>query len=274
MHFPLNYLVNQFFRHGHFLMVKMQVAKLSYSVFKMLKGNKGETASSSVCKELPSGVGGFRLWRRFWICAPVFTYSFQGFTPLSRSVLHRFLVAKTFQKLCKGRHLHSNTKTLALPQCQHCTDDVGAIVGTTSDSKKPVAHWLLCSEPHIHSDQRKTPGLAETVITSRPFSAAWWARKMAVVFVWCTGPLSQCLQRGVQWSGAEFATVCMETAPENYWQKPVIQTLIFSRHFSLKKKKLDYTFQEIPDGICCQHESLQGDLGLVAWGWGKSSGSV
>lgn len=52
-----------------------------------------------------------------------------------------------------------------------------------------------------------------------------------MVFAWCTGALNQCFQRryAVEWN-----KICHylhgNFLPENYWQKSMIQTLIFSRH--------------------------------------------
>lgn len=144
MYFQLNYLVNLFFRHEHFIMVKMQVAKLSCGVFKMLKSNKGDTASSAVYEELEP----FKIWRRMNLC-PSFYIRFPRLQALSWSMLHRFLVPKTFQKLCKVRHFHSNTKTLTLSLCWWCRGNSGYNIWQQDASQWPC--WLTVFIVPTHS---------------------------------------------------------------------------------------------------------------------------
>lgn len=91
-----------------------------------------------------------------WIYAPVFTYDFQGFKLYPDPCLTGSWFPRPFRTSVKS-DISIVTPRLWL---FHCVDDVGAIVGTTSDSKKPASGPVDCC---VHREEHKPPGLVETV---------------------------------------------------------------------------------------------------------------
>lgn len=111
---------------------------------------------------------------------PSFYTQFPRLQALSWSVLHRFLVPRTFQKLRKVRHFHSNTKTLTLSLCWWCRGNSGYNIWQQEASQWPC--WLLhSSHPHIHRKEHKPQVCLKqrvwcsSVMSSRSVNAVWRA---------------------------------------------------------------------------------------------------